>query len=240
MNPCPVNPRTVRVVVADDESMFRTSLRRLLTAPPSVIKDVYGIDVGAGFDVVGEAASGVDTVAIVQSTRPDLLLLDLAMPRISGLGALRELQTCGAAPRTLILAGAITKSHLLTAIQLGVLGLVRKDETTELLFEAMMYVVAGQQWVGRTLVGDLMELVRTSAHLCTGDAPRQAFGLTRREREVLAFVAAGYPNKEIARACSVSEETVKHHLTRMFDKVGASNRLELTKVATEAGLVNEA
>jgi DNA-binding NarL/FixJ family response regulator len=218
--------------------MFRTSLRQLLTAPPTVIRDVYGVDVGAGFEVVGETGTGAETVAVVQSVRPDLLLLDVAMPRVSGLGALRELQTCGAAPPTLIVSGEISKGQLLTAIQLGVRGLVRKDETTELLFAAIMHVMAGRHWVGQTLVADLMELVRTSVQL-SGDAPRHAFGLTRREREVLALVAAGYPNKEIATTCAVSEETVKHHLTRMFDKVGASNRLELARVATEAGLVNE-
>src|SRR5437867_13138204 len=84
--------RAIRVVLADDECMFRTSLRHLLTAPPTVIKDVYGIDVGAGFDVVGEAASGEETVAVVESAKPELLLLDLAMPRMSGLNALQRLE----------------------------------------------------------------------------------------------------------------------------------------------------
>src|SRR5205823_12223271 len=84
--------RTIRVVLADDECMFRTSLRHLLTAPHSVIKDVYGIDVGADFNVVGEAGTGEEAVALVESARPDLLLLDLSMPRMSGLGVLRTLQ----------------------------------------------------------------------------------------------------------------------------------------------------
>jgi two-component system, NarL family, nitrate/nitrite response regulator NarL len=101
-----------------------------------------------------------------------------------------------------------------------------------------MSVLAGQHWVGQSLVNDLLELVRAATRP-SGVSQKHPFGLTRREREVLALVAAGYPNKEIARTCAVSEETIKHHLTRMFDKVGASNRLELAMVATEAGLIRE-
>ena len=228
----------IRVFVADDESIFRTSLRQLLTAPPSVIKEVYGVDVGPGFDVVGEAGSGQDTIALVRSTRPDLLLLDLAMPRISGLTALRELQQDAGTMHTIVLSGEITKAHLLAAVQLGVRGIVRKDETTELLFEAMKCVMAGQHWLGHALVGELMELVRAFGQASSGAAPRHPFGLTPREREVVALVADGHPNKEIARMFSVSEETIKHHLTRIFDKVGAANRLELVVVASRVGLVS--
>jgi two-component system nitrate/nitrite response regulator NarL len=228
----------VRVVVADDEPIFRASLRQLLTAPPSVIHDVYGIEVGAGFDVVGEAGNGHDTIAAVQSAKPGLRLLDLDMPGLSGLSALREMQQFSATMRTIVLSGHITRAHLQTAVQLGVRGLVRKDESTEVLFEAVMRVMAGQHWLGQNLVTDLMELVRTSAQNANG-CVRQPFGLTPREREVLTLVAAGYPNKEIARTCAVSEETIKHHLTRMFDKVGASNRLELARKASQVGLLIE-
>jgi two-component system nitrate/nitrite response regulator NarL len=229
---------SVRVVVADDEPIFRASLRQLLTAPPSVIHDVYGIEVGAGFDVVGEAGNGHDTIAAVQSAKPELLLLDLGMPGLSGLSALRELQNFSGTMRTIVLSGHITKAHLQTAIQLGVRGIVRKDESTELLFEAIMRVMAGQHWLGQSLVTELMELVRTSSQ-SPNSAVRQPFGLTPRERQVLSLVAAGFPNKEIARTCAVSEETIKHHLTRVFDKVGASNRIELARMASQVGLLGE-
>src|SRR5438093_11926925 len=90
----PLHPpaRPVTVVLADDEGLFRASLRHLLTAPPAVIKDVYGVHVGPGFEVVGEAGSGEETVAVVKAAKPDLLLLDLSMPRMSGLAALAELE----------------------------------------------------------------------------------------------------------------------------------------------------
>jgi two-component system nitrate/nitrite response regulator NarL len=224
----------VTVVVADDESMFRASLRQLLAVPPSVIKDVYGVDVGAGFDVIGEAGSGEDTIATVRRARPDMLLLDLSMPRLSGLDVIRELQA--ELPPVMMLVGDIEKTQLFTAVRLGVRGVVLKDSTTELLFEAMMFVLSGRHWLGRTLVADLMEMVGTLARQSDGAELKHPFGFTRREREVLSLVVAGCANKEIARQCAVSEETVKHHLTRMFNKAGASNRLELAMVATERGL----
>src|SRR5205085_6814040 len=122
--------------------------------------------------------------------------------RLSGLNALRELQADRTTMRTIVLAGEIEKSNLLTAVQLGVRGLVLKDSTTELLFQAIMCVMAGQYWLGQTLVVDLMDVVRTRVHLSSNAAPRP-FGLTRREREVLALVVAGYANKEIAQTCAV-------------------------------------
>ena len=231
--------RALRVVIADDECMFRTSLRHLLTAPPSVIKDVYGIDVGADFDVVGEASTGEDTVSVIESTKPDLLLLDMSMPRMSGIKALRALQGCRDSMRTVILAAEISRGDLAMAIQLGVRGVVLKASPTELLFQAIASVIAGQPYLAQPLVADLMEIVRAFNAPAKDASRERPAGLTRREREVLGLVVAGYANKEIARTFSVSEETVKHHLTRMFDKVGAANRLELAMFATERGLVSD-
>ncbi len=228
--------RAATIVAADDEWIFRASLRQLLTAPPAVIKDVYGVDIGLGFNVVGEAGTGEDTVTIVESTRPDLVLLDLDMPRLSGLDVLRALQGVTWPLRTLLLAGNINKSELFKAVQFGVRGVVLKDVPTEVLFESILAVLAGRPWLEQRLVADLMDMVSACAHPSN---PAPPFGLTAREREVLALVANGCSNKEIARACAVSEETVKHHLTRMFDKVGASNRLELALIATESGFAND-
>jgi two-component system nitrate/nitrite response regulator NarL len=229
--------RAIRVVLSDDECLFRASLRQLLAVPPSVIKDVYGVDVGAGFEVVGEAGSGEDTVRVVRSVRPALLLLDLSMPRMSGLEALRELGTCRRGVRTILLAGTIDRTQLLTAVQLGVHGLLLKDVTTEVLFEAITCVMAGRYWLGQTLVSDLMETVRPLIESSGAAGGRLAYGLTPRERQVLTMVAAGYSNKEIAGQCGISAQTIKHHLTRMFDKLEVSNRLELAMIANERGLV---
>jgi two-component system nitrate/nitrite response regulator NarL len=132
--------RPVRVVLADDECLFRASLRHLLSVPPPVIGEVFGVDVGVGFEVVGEAGSGHDTIRVVQSVNPDLLLLDLSMPCMSGLDAMRVLGPERRDLRTIVLAGGIDRVHLLQAVQLGVRGLLLKDEPTEVLFEAIMSV----------------------------------------------------------------------------------------------------
>jgi two-component system, NarL family, nitrate/nitrite response regulator NarL len=227
--------RPVRVVLADDECLFRASLRQLLAVPPSIIRDVYDIDVGAGFDVVGEAGSGEETVAVVEKGCPDLLLLDLSLPRMSGLDALR---TIGPRPTmaTIVVAGDLSRRDVLTAVNLGARGLLLKDAATATLFEAMMCVVAGQYWISQTLLTHLVETVRPLLQSRDLPAVGATTGkLTRRERQVLNLVIAGCSNKEIAQQCAVSEQTVKHHLTRMFDKVGASNRLELAMVATQHG-----
>ena len=229
--------RAVRVVLADDECLFRASLRQLLAVPASVIKDVYGVDVGAGFEVVGEAGSGEDTVRVVRSVRPALLLLDLSMPRMSGLEALRDLGACREGVRTVLLAGTIDRTQLLTAVRLGVQGLLLKDVTTEVLFEAIMCVMAGRYWLGQTLVSDLLETVRPLIASSGTSGGMLTYGLTPRERQVLTMVAAGCSNKEIAGQCGISAQTIKHHLTRMFDKLGVSNRLEAAMIATERGLV---
>jgi DNA-binding NarL/FixJ family response regulator len=198
---------------------------------------VYGVDVGAGFEVIGEAATGQSTIDTVASTQPDLLLLDISMPRLSGLEALRELRTAERT-RTIILSATLEKSQLLTAIQLGARGLVAKESATEQLFEAIMAVVSGQSWMAPGLLTSLMDVLRVGVDSAHSAAPVQPFGLTPREREVLALVVEGCGNKEIALRLAVSEETIKHHLTRMFDKVGAGNRLELALVATRHDLAN--
>ena len=228
--------KATRVVLADNHSIFRASLRQLLSVPPKTIKDVYSVDVGTGFQVVGEAGTGEETVRIVESIQPDLLLLDPSMPRMSGLEALGALQCHNDRMRTILLAATIDKPQLLTAVQLGVRGLIPKDSTTEVLFDAIVSVLAGQCFLGRALLTDFIETVRPLIDSSRAQGGKLAFGLTPREREVLTLVSAGCANKEIARQCAVSEETVKHHLTRIFGKLGASNRTELAMLAARNGL----
>jgi two-component system, NarL family, nitrate/nitrite response regulator NarL len=171
--------------------------------------------------------------------KPELLLLDLSMPRKTGLEALCELGSHRDRMCTIMLAGVIDRANLLTAVRLGVSGFLVKDSTTEVLFQAIVSVIAGRHWLGHTLVGDLVELVRTLSQPSEAASTKQRPSLTRREREVLGLVVAGCTNKEIASQFTVSEETIKHHLTRIFDKVGASNRLELAVKATSGGLAAE-
>ena len=232
------SPNPIRVVLADDESLFRASLRQLLSVPPAIIRDVYGVDVGAGFEVVGEAATGEDAVRVIDVVSPDLLVIDLSMPRMTGLEALRELSTRRSPPRTVLLTAALDRRQLVSAVQLGTGGVILKDDGTEVLFEALVSVVSGRYWFGPTLMTHLIEAVRPLLQGTT-QPPGTSFAhhFTRRERQVLGLVVSGCSNREIAHQCSVSEQTIKHHLTRMFDKVGAANRLELAMVATRYGVV---
>jgi len=222
------------VVIADDERIFRASLRRLLELPSPTVAAMFGVEIGGGFNVVGEAGSGEETVEVVRSTQPDLMLLDVCMPRRSGLAALRELQGCQQPRHIIILSGALDAEQLVTAIQLGARGVVRKDTPTERLFEAIASVVHGASWVDQGLTSDLLDAVRMLGQARNG-AGALPFGLTRRETEVVSLVVEGCNNREIAQRFAVTEETIKHHLTRIFDKVGAANRVELALVAARHG-----
>jgi two-component system, NarL family, nitrate/nitrite response regulator NarL len=204
------------ILIADDHRIFRDGLRKLLEAE----KD---------FEVVGEAADGEDAARKVHELHPDVLLLDLSMPDADGLDALREIGS-QETTRTLLLTGAIEQSELVTALQLGARGVVMKDAATSLLIKAIRGVVAGEYWVGRDRVSSLVEALRP--HMQERRAsPREDFGLTSRELEVIAAIVAAYSNRDIATKLQISEKTVKRHLTNIFEKLGVSNRLELALFA---------
>ena len=216
--------KTIRLLMADDHAMFRDGLRKLL-------------ETQADFTVVAEASNGIDALQRVRETKPDVLLLDLGMPRMSGLQVVAELNNIRSDVRTILLVAAIDQADTIKALQLGARGLVLKESATALLFKAIRSVMAGQYWVGREMVSDL---VQTLGRLSNTAAPRgghSTFGLTRRELEVVALVVAGYANKEIASRCRLSQDTVKHHLTNIFDKTGTSTRLELASFAIHHQLV---
>jgi DNA-binding NarL/FixJ family response regulator len=213
-----------RILIADDHPIFRDGLRKLLEAEPD-------------FKVIGEASDGQEAVKLAQELKPDVLLLDLAMPRQPGLDALRELASSATPVRTVLLTVAIEKAQLVEALQLGARGVVLKETSTELLLKSIRSVVAGQYWVGREAVTDLVRVLRELIPAAGEEAKKKAFGLTPRELEIVSAIVLGFTNRDIARKYSISEDTVKHHLTNIFDKVGVSNRLELALFAIEHRLV---
>jgi two-component system, NarL family, nitrate/nitrite response regulator NarL len=219
-------PAAITVSIADDHQIFRAGLRRLLESEP-------------GFEVVGEASDGAEAVALVRQRAPDFLLLDLAMPKMAGLEAMRELATSSHACRIVLLTASIERPQLLEALQLGARGVVLKDSATALLFKCIRTVMAGEYWVAREHVADLVFNLRQLSHVTRVPA-KKSFGLTPRELQTIATVVAGYPNKEIAQQFSISEDTVKHHLSSIFDKLGVSNRLELALFAINHRLVADA
>jgi DNA-binding NarL/FixJ family response regulator len=218
-----MTPETIRVLIADDHPILREGLRRLLE------------DEG-GFDVVGQAADGAEAVRLARELQPDVLLLDLAMPRVSGLEALRELAASGGGPRVLMLTVAIEDAQVVEALEMGARGVVMKEAATELLFKAIRTVVAGQYWVGRDTVSDIVRHLRERAAASARQRLSPAERLTRREREIVARVAAGESNREVAERLSLAEDTVKHHISNVFDKLGVSNRAELAAYAASHGL----
>lgn len=203
----------VRIVIADDHPIFRDGLRRLLESEPD-------------FTVIAEAADPQETVAHVRAYSPDVLLLDLLMPRGGGLTALRELSAAPHPVRIVLLTAAIEPSEQLLAIELGVRGIVMKESATDLLLKCIRHVMAGGCWLGRESVASLVE---TLAHRPARRA--QAVHLTDREMDVVAAVVDGASNRDIAEQFGLSQQTVKNHLSNIFDKLGVSTRLELALYA---------
>jgi two-component system, NarL family, nitrate/nitrite response regulator NarL len=214
----------ITVVIADDHPIFRDGLRRLLGAEP-------------GFEVIGEAGDGRDAVEKAAKLRPDVLLLDLAMPNGNGLQALQDLLELRLPVRPVLLTAAIDSADTVRALRLGARGVILKESATQLLFKCLHSVMNGEYWVGHERVQDIVEQLRRSE----SDSNREltpAGRLTKRELQIVAAIVEGSSNKDIGQQFGLSQQTVKNHLSHIFDKLGVSNRLELALYAVHHKLLD--
>jgi two-component system, NarL family, nitrate/nitrite response regulator NarL len=215
----------IRIVIADEQPIFRDGLHRLLETVP-------------GLQVVGEASGDEQAAAMIRDVEADILLVGLPDSGPFQLEALEQTLAAGIHVRTILLAGpksVDTFEVIAAAAQLSAQGIVPKDSPPDALFESIDAVMEGRNWVGRESVSNVAASVRK---LETTRRRAWAFGLTRRELEVLRAAVSGETNKTIALRLSISENTVKRHLTQVFNKVGVSNRIELANFAAHHRLLD--
>lgn len=208
------------VLIVDDQQLVRDGLRMLLSAAD-------------GLDVVGEAADGVEAIALVNARRPDVVLMDVQMPRMGGIDATRHMVTsAGHRPRVLVLTTFSQSQIVYDALVAGASGFLLKDMPAGQLVAGIHAVARGEELLAPALTRRLIE-----QFVAVRPSPPGLARLTERERDVLSLVATGLSNAEIAQRLHVSIETVKTHVSRMLDKLDLRDRVQAVVFAYEVGIV---
>ena len=211
---------TIRIVIADDHPIVLSGLEQLFRSEHDI-------------EVVATCTDGTEVMKAVGGLKPDVLLLDLHMPRKSGLEVLRELNDDASAVRVVLLTGQLSEDEVIEALRLNVRGVLLKEMAPRLLVECVRKVHAGGQWLEKASIGRAIEKM-----LKREEAVQQVSAvLTRRELELLKLAAGDLTTREIASQLFIAEGTVKIHLHSIYGKLGINNRVELKRLAREKGLV---
>ncbi len=215
---------TIGVVIADDQALVRGGFRVLVDSAPDMA-------------VLGEAGDGAETVALARLHHPDVVLMDIRMPRLNGILATREIKTDGetAETKVLILTTFDLDEYVYAALRAGASGFLLKDTSPEKLLDAIRVVAAGEALLAPTVTRRLIEAFAARGETALV-APGALDALTTREREILGEVARGLSNSEIAGRLHISTATAKTHVSRLLMKLGARDRAQLVIVAYETGL----
>lgn len=211
----------ITIFLADDHPVVRDGLRAILETQPD-------------FAVIGESGTGADTVAQVEALRPDVLLLDLEMPEMDGVEALRQLRRIRPDTRVLVFTAYDSDERILAAVQAGVQGYLLKGSPRDQLFDAIRVVHEGGSLLQPAVASKLLRQVQSRSDQAGAS---RAGELTPREIDVLRQLAQGQANKQIAVKLGISERTVKFHVSSIFRKLDAANRTEAVTIAAQRGII---
>ena len=211
---------TIRVLLVDDHAVVREGLRNFLA-----LQD--------GLEIVGEASDGNEAIEQAQRLEPDVILMDLVMPGLDGIGAMRQLRARSPASRVIVLTSFLEDERVLPAIQAGAAGYLLKNVAPAELARAIRAAHAGEAIIDPTAAARLVHAIADDARPRIEEPER----LTRRERDVLELIARGQSNKRIALELGISEKTVKTHVGHLLAKLGVTDRTQAALLAVEEGLV---
>jgi two-component system response regulator DegU len=200
---------TIRIIIADDHSIVREGLKQLL-------------DLETDFQVVGQASNGVETIDKVKELQPDVLLLDINMPVMNGINALRKIKEEGIKTNIVVLTLHEEREYLLETMQIGATGYILKDSDSATLYKAIRDAYHGESYIQPKLAAELVKEFNKPK----GVKLKPENELTIREFEVLTLIAEGHNNKEIADELFISEKTVKNHVSNIFRKINVSDRTQ--------------